>query len=371
MTEYNKLVNEAELALNKGEYRICINILNSKLELFSPETKEGTNIRFLLITALSGINQNEEAIILCKQLLKSTNKLVKEEARSLIKILNSPNLQTPDNWNITFENEFNYEKIEPKSFKTKSNYPAQKKFINISNEPTGETKTFQQGFIFFTFVLLFCLILILSGCVRINSTIDIRNIESIDLNFDIESKYFNKIPWQLTFENKMRKVFPDEKIISNSNFFSLKEKGLKLNEVNLIFNQILKLNPNNPKDETNYVNINYLEKDYFIGKKYVFNMDIDLTNIENHNDLDLYVNIIYPTKIDIPINQSNTYQISRNNKTISWQLFAGKPNNINFSIWNWNKLLIGFFAVALLVLSAYYIRRIRYEIGPNLPRLPS
>ena len=146
MTEYEQVINKAELALNNGEYNYCINLLSPLLEKFSTSTHEGVNIRMILITSLSGANRREESIQICKQLRKSNYSHVREEAKALLQILDSPNLKIPDNWNIKIE-----DFIIDKEFKqtTVQNKYANKdqKYIEISEKPTGETKPFQKGFI--------------------------------------------------------------------------------------------------------------------------------------------------------------------------------------------------------------------------------
>ena len=57
MTEYQQVINKAEIALNNGEYNYCINLLNPLLEKFTTSTYEGVNIRMILITSLSGVNR--------------------------------------------------------------------------------------------------------------------------------------------------------------------------------------------------------------------------------------------------------------------------------------------------------------------------
>ena len=106
MTEYKQVINKAELALNNGEYNYCINLLSPLLEKLTVSTHEGVNIRMILITSLSGANRKEESIEICKQLRKSKYSHVREEAKSLLQILDSPNLKIPDNWNLKFESSF-------------------------------------------------------------------------------------------------------------------------------------------------------------------------------------------------------------------------------------------------------------------------
>ena len=57
----------------------------------------------ILITSLSGVNRKEESIKLCKELRKSKYSHVREEAKALLQILDSPNLKIPENWNVKFE----------------------------------------------------------------------------------------------------------------------------------------------------------------------------------------------------------------------------------------------------------------------------
>ena len=64
-------------------------------------------------------------------------------------------------------------------------------------------------------------------------------------------------------------------------------------------------------------------------------------------------------------------QISTNKNIIYWKLIPGSNNNIEFSYWYWNKFILGTLIVILLVFIAYFIRRNRFEIGSNLPELPS
>ena len=52
-----------------------------------------------------------------------------------------------------------------------------------------------------------------------------------------------------------------------------------------------------------------------------------------------------------------------------WRMDVAKE--LDFSFWNWNKLLLGFLLILFLLLLAYIIRFYRYKIGSNLPELPS
>ena len=131
MTEYEQVINKAELALNNGEYNYCIKLLSPLLEKFATSTNEGVNIRMILITSLSGVNRQEESIKLCKELRKSKYSYVREEAKALLQILDSPNLKIPDNWNVKFEDSIFDKEFKQTTVQNKYSEKAQKYNLQI------------------------------------------------------------------------------------------------------------------------------------------------------------------------------------------------------------------------------------------------
>ena len=368
MSDYEQVIKDAELALSKGEYNLCIEILSPKLDFFKVNTIEGTNIRMLLITALSGVNKNEEAIDLCKPLTKSKISHIRDEAVSLMQILKSPNLEIPENWNITFESNLISQRSSTIPQKVSKNSPKEEKYINITDTPTGETESFQKGFIIFTFLSLILLLTLLSGCVKIDNSLDLRDIDAIKIDLGIESKYINKIPWQIKLEEKLKSTFPNNQLRIDDKNLLLINKNLKLNDAELFINKILKIISNTINIDLNDMTIRHFKKNYLFLEKRSYQINFDLINLNKIDDLEIIINIINPSKTNI-INKND--QISTNKNIIYWKLIPGSNNNIEFSYWYWNKFILGTLIVILLVFIAYFIRRNRFEIGSNLPELPS
>tara|TARA_Y100001978_G_C23702213_1_gene441906 strand:+ start:4905 stop:6011 length:1107 start_codon:yes stop_codon:yes gene_type:complete len=368
MEGYDQFINEVELALNNGDYKLCISKINPILENYPVSTPEGVNIRMMLLTALSGINKNADAVIICKQLLKAKTPQVREEAKALLQILNSPDLKIPENWNIKFDNNFTFENYKD-SPKTIKNSNQQKKYINISKKPTGETKPFNNGFIVFTLILLILLFNLLSGCVKITNTLDLKDLDSINYGLEIETKYRSKIPWQINFENKLKKFNNLNKTIKiDDEKFLFSTKGLSLEKVNLLINQVLDLGSDTIERNLNSIEIDYYSKNFFLGERYYFDISLNLSNLEKIDDLDLLIKIINPSKA---ILYSEDSKSRINNNEILWFLSPGEINRIKFSFWNWNKFLIGTFFVIIFIAIAYFIRNKKYELGSDLPQLPS
>ena len=368
MDSYKQVVETAEFALIKGEYNFCIKYLCPIIESYPPSSREGVNLRTILITALSGLNKKEEAKIFCKELLKSHDYKVRENAKYLMEIIDSPEIKKPENWNITIENNPIFKKTSFTSLKLNKKNKKDTKFINTSNIPTGETKPFQKGFIFIISLLLLLLIPLLSGCVKVEDTLDISEIDSINNNFEIESKYIKKFPWQINFEQKIKGVFPDAEITNGELTFSLKNKNLKFEDAKDTLYKIQNTAGELFEVTTN-LKINSFEKNFLLLKKYNYIIDLDLQKLLNVNDLELYFNIINPS--NVILNNENNKQIEISKNFIKWNLIPGQINRLEFSFWNWNKLLLGFLGITFLISLAYLIKFYRYQIGTELPGLPS
>ena len=367
MSQYEQVINKAEIALSNGDYNNCINLLSPLLEKFSTSTQEGVNIRMILITSLSGVNKKEESIKICKQLKKSKYSYVREEAKSLLQILDSPNLQIPDNWNIKFENSFKDQEFKQTTIQNQFSKKAQK-YINISEKPTGETKPLQKGFVIVTITLFFIIISLLSGCVKIENNLDLREIDSINYDLRIYSKYLKKIPWQLNFENELKKISKSEEIFLDDDIFLLHKKGLNIIDTKNNINKIIEIASKSISTNLKDIEINNFEKNYILGRKYFYKINLNLLELENFDNLEVFIKIINPSKVNLLQKNNN---INANKNIITWKILPGKINQIQFSFWNWNRSLLCTSAIILLILFSYYIRKRRYELGSNLPQLPS
>ena len=368
MDSYKQIVEKAEFALIKGEYNLCIEYLYPIIESYPSSTKEGANLRTIIITALSGINKKEEAKIFCKELLKSHDYKVRENAKYLMEIIDSPEIKKPENWNINIEINPILKKTSLNALKPNKIFKKDKKFINISNIPTGETKPFQKGFIFIISLLFLLLIPLLNGCVKIENTLDLSEIDSINNKFEIESQYIKKFPWQINFEQKIKETFPDSEITKGELDFSFRNKNLSLEKVQETLYKIQKIAGELLGKSTD-LKINSVEKNFFILKKYNYRIDLDLQTLLQIDDLELTFNIINPNKVSVRDQDNLLVEISEN--FIKWKLIPGKKNIIEFSFWIWNKLLLGFLLIVLITLMAYFVRFYKYQIGSNFPELPS
>ena len=368
MKTYEQVLETVELALAKGEYHFCIEFLLPIIESFSLSSKEGVNLRTILITALCGINKKEEAKRFCKELLKSHDNKTRENAKYLMEIINSPEIKKPENWNVEFEYDPSINNKSLKSLRKRRDVVDKKKFINVTDTPTGNTKPFQKGFSLIIFLILLLLIPLLSGCVKVENTLDITEPDFITNNLVIESKYLKKFPWQIKFEEKIKDIFPDAEITQEESTFSLKNKNLNLEDTKKVL-RIIQNTAGAFAGSTTNIEINNLQKNYFFFTRYFYRLDLDLNSIESIDNLELIFKIIHPNKATLIDTNNSNSEIKRN--LIIWNLNAGQINTLEFIFWSWNKLLIGISFILIIIILAYALRFYRFKLGTDLPQLPS
>ena len=367
MQTYEQVLEAVEIALTKGEYHFCIKFISQIIDSYPLSTKEGVNLRTILITALCGINKKEEAKRFCNELLKSYDYKTRENAKYLMEIIDSPEIKKPENWNINFESNPYLKNKSINSLKTK-NYKEEKKYINISDKPTGETKPLKKEFTLIIFFILFLLIPLLSGCVKIENTLDLRELDSINNYLKVESKYINKFPWQINFENKIKDIFPNSLISTEEYNFSLNNTSLNLENAKNILKTIQQTAGELAGGST-ALEFNNTEKNFIFFKKHYFKLDIDLQTLSDIEDLEINFKIINPNKANLITVKNPQLEISKN--IIIWNLIPGKINSLEFSFRSWNKLLIGITLISFLIIIAYVLRFYRFKIGTDLPQLPS
>jgi len=232
----------------------------------------------------------------------------------------------------------------------------------------GETKPLQKGFSIIIILILLILIPLLSGCVKVENTLDLSEFDSITNNLVLESKYIKKFPWQIKFEEAIKDTFPNAEISQGESTFYLKNKNLNLEDIKQVLNVIQNTAGEFAGGSTN-IEINSTQKNFLFLKKYFYNIDLDLQSIQSIDNLELIFKIISPNKPTLSEKNNSNIEITRNK--IIWKLNPGQMNSLEFFFWSWEKLLIGISIILIIILLAYSLRFYRFKLGTDLPQLPS
>ena len=100
MSNSASAIKAAEAALDKGDYNLCIRIIDPLLLTFSTSTVIGAQLRLLTVTAYMGKGDEQKAIDICKTLTNNKEATVRQQAKQLLSILEAPCLPRPSNWSI-------------------------------------------------------------------------------------------------------------------------------------------------------------------------------------------------------------------------------------------------------------------------------
>ena len=244
----------------------------------------------------------------------------------------------------------------------------EKKFINISDTPTGETKPFQKGFTIIIFLILLLLIPLLSGCLRIENTLDLSEIDSINNFLKVESKYIKKFPWQIKFEERIKDIFPYSDIVIGESNLYLKNNNLNFEKTVDTLKSIQNAAGDIAGEKTE-LEIDRKEKNLIFLKKYNYKIIANLQNLSDIDNLEIIFKIISPNRYSL--NYVNNSQVEVIKNLLLWRLLPEKKNILEFSFWTSNKLFISTIMVLISIILAYLIRVYRLKLGTDLPQLPS
>ncbi len=150
----------AEAALDRGEYRKCLVLLEELAPKYPLSQKEGAKIRLLMVTAWMGQGDNEKAMATCRLLTKCKDNEIRQISKQILSILEAPGLDRPKNWSIQIPN-LNF--ASEKGSRILSKKKESKHWADNPLPPTGPTKGLGIGFSIVVLTVFLCLTIFLSG----------------------------------------------------------------------------------------------------------------------------------------------------------------------------------------------------------------
>ena len=81
-------------------------------------------------------------------------------------------------------------------------------------------------------------------------------------------------------------------------------------------------------------------------------------------NIELNFNIINPNRVILKDDTNLRIEVSYN--FIKWSLILRLIKILEFSFWNWNKILLEFSFITLIISLTNIVRFFRYQIGSNL-----
>ena len=355
-----------EAALERGDYSLCLELLESIKQNNLPESKERDRIKMLIVTAYMGSGEDQKAIQVCRQLIHDKDTGMRQEAKQLLAVLEAPSLPRPKAWSIEIPN-IDMDTATKTRLKTLSSSNSNKK-KKQTLPPTGETKNLGFGFSVIVLIVLLFLTFLLSGCVQITSNFELQGPDKIKMVSEIKSNSGKLLPWQIQFAKALRKFSSEVQVTTSEEKQRIESAPLGSEELNQTFSSLANaaavasgFNIESPKITLN-------EKNWFIGVQQDLLLTYDLRNIPRIPGLDLSINI-FPLHSKTKLN-TKPIEAEINNNRLSWPLKQAQINQLHLFNWQWNKLGIGLILIFILTILVTILQKLRLKMGFGFPELP-
>ena len=362
MSNIASAIKATEAALEKGDYSICIKIIDPLLLDFQAETEIGGQLRLLIVTAYMGKGDEQKAINICQTLIHNKEESIRQQAKQLLSILDAPHLPRPSNWSV----EIPILEMEP-SLKS-SVSKAKKKREKIYHPPTGPTKSLDFGFSIITLLIILLITFLLSGCVDISTNLSVTGPDRLKISLDIDSNSGESIPWQMEFEENLSKKHSILKLQTHEDKQHFESPTIRFEEVNKLLQEIVLVASKASGFSINKPEIITNNKNWIIGTSQNFKIYFDLREIPKIPGLKLNIVINgignknnFKTKpLDHTFNQGLT----------SFPIESGQINQLVISNCMWYQISVGIILIIALTLLSLSLQRLRLQMGFGFPELP-
>lgn len=147
--QFQLLYRAGKKALESGQYKVSIEQLESAKELVGFGSQLGADVQMLLITAYQAVGKRQEAVNLCQELTNHPNMLIREKAKSVLYIVNAPELQRPAEWMSQIPDLSGKDSAKPKYVTTKRKTKPPKKQEELPEIDWSQVNTEDNQFVWF------------------------------------------------------------------------------------------------------------------------------------------------------------------------------------------------------------------------------
>ncbi len=362
MSSIASAIKAAEAALDKGDYNFCIKLIDPLLLNSQAETAIGGQLRLILVTAYMGKGDDKKAIHICQTLIRNKKESVRQQAKQLLSILEAPQLPRPSNWSVEIP------KIEMEPSLKSSFKSTKKKKERINHPPTGPTKNLDFGFSIITLLIILLLTFFLSGCVDMSTTLSVTGPDQLKFSLDIDSNSGELIPWQIEFEDNLKKdhsLLKPKTYKDNQHFES---PTIRFEEANKLLQQITSVASRTSGFDINKPEIITNNKNWLIGTSQNVKINIDLKKIPKIPGLK--INILIHDIGNKNNLKTKPLEPSFIEGSAFFPLEIGEINQLEISNWKWNQISVGIILIISLILLSLSLQRFRIQMGFGFPELP-
>ena len=340
----------AETALERGDYGQCLELLTPLAEARPLPDPEGARVRLLMVTALMGQGQDQEALTICQLLSRSGEPQLRQQARQLLTILEAPSLDRPERWSM---------RLPPLSIQASGDaapLPARRRRSRKPPPPppppTGPTQAPALGFAVLVTAVLLALTVVLSGCVHMQADLTSPAPDRLQLTWEIQSSTDQLLPWQQRFEKKLEPLRSDLTLDHpHPGAQRITTAALPSATFRSTLIQALALLSNSAGIDLPPPQIRLIERNWLVGVQQRLSLRLDLDQLPELPGFDLALEL--------------------NHGQVNQTLHGGESIDLEVTSWRWNPLGLGSLVVAVLLLLSLLLQGVRRRLGFGFPELPS
>ncbi len=362
MSNSASAIKAAEAALDKGDYSLCLKIIDPLLLSYPASTEIGAQLRLLKVTAFMGKGDEQKAIDTCQVLTNNKEAGVRQQAKQLLAILDAPSLPRPSNWSVEIP------KIEIDPSLKSSFREIKKKKKKTNHPPTGPTKNLDYGFSIITLLIISLITFLLSGCVDISTNLSVTGPDRLNISFDIDSFSGKSIPWQIEFSDNLKKEHSVLRIQTEGSKQHFESPTIRFEETNELLKQITSaaaktsgFDIKNPEIITN-------NRNWLIGTRQNFKIYFDLKDFPEIPGLKINITIQDLGKKNNL--KAKPLDPTFKDSSVFFPLQIGQINQLEFSSWKWNQISVGLILIISITLLSIFLQKFRLSMGFGYPELP-
>ena len=362
MSNSASAIKAAEAALDKGDYSLCIKIIDPLLLSFSATTLIGAQLRLLKVTACMGQGDEQKAIAICQILIDNKEATVRQQSKQLLSILDAPCLPRPSNWSVEIP------KIEMEPSLNSSFRKAKKGKKNANHPPTGPTKNLDFGFSIITLLIVSLITFLLSGCVDISTNMSVTGPDRLHISLDIDSLSGKSIPWQIEFSENLIKKHSVLKVQTEGSKQHFESPTIRFEEVNELLKQTTSVASETSGFFIKSPEVIVNNRNWVIGTRQHLKIYFDLGDLPKIPGLKINITM---NDIDSKNNlKAKPLEPTFKDGSMFLPLKIGQINQLEVSYWKWNQISVGIILIISLTLLSIFIQKFRLNMGFGFPELP-
>ena len=363
------LSEPARLALERGDYGRCQQLLAPLLEQHPASSPFGGQLRLLLATAQMGQGNSAAAAATCSSLRACRDANLRSQAKDLQEVLEAPALERPREWSMTLPP---LGEVQPLEGQVQAMAGRRRRLPPPPPAPpTGPTSA-PLGFALVVVVLLL-LTALLGGCVDLETSLRFTAPGRLQISQTSQSSTGHPLPWQRQLAAALKST--PWTLRQDQGLLSLRAPALPAQQALDLLAATFEQGAALAAVELPTPQFSLQERNWLLGVRQQFHCSLDLRGLQALPGLELKLALeplpqqairqAEPLAVQaLPAGQGRP-------ATLIWHLQPGALNQLEVSCWRWSRLGVGALVIALLLGLVGLLQRLKLAAGFGLPQLPA